>query len=263
MLAVEFEGSMLITQTWIFEVTVVAGLPLEHFATQTVQYARREDSFALGFDVSLDDDAVVMPLALVLPQLPRLCPGDRDVGGGGGRQGGPGRRDGPGGRPGDGTDDPTAQDCGSQNDGPDFRFYTNYHTSGSILDYYTSGSISWTVSMALSNPLGVGYGIKDIDLRVDKTESRWVPDNHGSGDLVPHSRVVTQFDLVDCHSITCVFVPANCSADQACGRVPFSVTGTLKAPMSEVQDTDRFDLDINSERVATSSHDYTVASSGK
>ncbi len=247
MIEVEFEGNMLITQIWTFDVTLFSGLPLEHFATQTIQYSRREDGLAFGLDISLDDDAVVMPLNLVLRQLPRQCGGGPDgVAGGNGGGRGDGRR--PGGHAGDGVGDSPTQDCGPQNEGPDLRFYTNLHTRGSIMDY--SGS----ATMELSNPLGVGYGIKYMDLRVDKMVHQWVRGSpHHPGHSVTHPRIVTQIHLESCHSSPCVYVPANCTADKPCGRVPLGVTGTLIASVSEVQDTEHLELNINGRHTATSS----------
>eukprot|EP01043_Picozoa_sp_COSAG02_P127584 COSAG02_NODE_64964_length_259_cov_0.643750_1_plen_82_part_10 len=79
---------------------------------------------------------------------------------------------------------------------------------------------SGTMTMELSNPLGVGYGVKNIDLRVDKMVHQWVPgQGRQRGHVETNSRIITQFHLGGCHSIPCVYVPANCTADQACGRV--------------------------------------------
>ena len=90
---IEFEGSMLVTTTWTFDITLFNGPALEHAGTESITYTRRDGGVAFGFDVSLDDDAVIMPLDLVLPQLPRSCvnggmggpdPDDPNSGGGGG-----------------------------------------------------------------------------------------------------------------------------------------------------------------------------------
>jgi hypothetical protein len=240
MMTIEFEGSMLITQTWTFDITLFNGPSLEHFASQSIQYAWRDGGLALGFDVSLDDDAVVMPLDLVLWQLPRVCSGGLAGGPGGRDDGGP-PRDGP---PGDSAPPPTPN-CVQANEGPDMRFVTDVHTAGSLMDG------SGTTTMELSNPLGVGFAIKNINLRVDKVTHQWIPAPRGShqhGHSVDRAHIITSAHLTECGGHTpCVSVLAHCVADQACGRVHFGVGATLLVDYSEVQDVDHAQLNINRE----------------
>ena len=125
------------------------------------------------------------------------------------------------------------------------RFVTDVHTAGSLMDG------SGTVTMELSNPLGVGFAIKNINLRVDKVTHQWIPAPRGShqhGHLVDRAHIITSAHLTECGGHTpCVSVPAHCAADQACGRVHFGVGATLLVDYSEVQDVDHAQLNINRE----------------
>ena len=177
--------------------------------TQVIQFAARDEGLALGFDIAFGDAEEVMPFDLVLPQLPHVCIGglakDEPTGGG---------------------SPPTAP---TQICSPDYRFWTDIETTDSLVD----GTA--TAIMHMSNPFGVGYGIRRMQLLVNKPTGgpTWHaadPDSHRGGywGPPPPPQRVGIIHASHCHSHgPCLYVPAHCSLNSSCGGKIFRVEGSV------------------------------------
>jgi hypothetical protein len=106
--------------------------------------------------------------------------------------------------------------------------------------------VSSTLSLEMSNPLGVSYAIKSIDLPIYKFTREWNREQHRRQD---HVLLVTEAQLVGCSDRTpCVYVPAYCPADRWCGQVPMSVQATLLVDYSEIRTVGDLNLNIHGEQ---------------
>ena len=143
----------LASSTWYYNVTLFNGASLANVAAGAMTWARRDNDFAVGVDLSLDDRSIILPMDVVLPQPEMSCdtplfsdnPSTESGSGGGGGPPGVGG----GGRGGRGGDDPPAGDGGPPPPPPVFTV-SDVHTDYSL----TSGTAS--VSGTVSNYLGIG-----------------------------------------------------------------------------------------------------------
>jgi hypothetical protein len=242
---VEFQGSMLITQAWTFDVTLFNGPALEHAGTESITFVRRDGGAAFGFDISLDDGAVVMPLDLVLPRLPYTCLN----GGLGGipdatTGGGPPARAPPPSPPPPPVPLPEPVDPVTPAPAPaiaeDLRVVTNVVTDGSLTDG------EGTVTMEMSNPFGIGYGIINVIASVVKVTHSWDTNARVARDH--HMSLGPPAHMLNCAGLSpgtsCLYVPAHCPASSDCGRVPISISARMTADYSEVRDTQSLELSI-------------------
>ena len=117
------------------------------------------------------------------------------------------------------------------------RVVTSVVIAGSVTDGLGS------ISMELSNPFGIGYGIKSVIVPVNKVTHSWDTNARMLRDY--HLTLGPPAHMLNCLGLeVCAYVPAHCAHDTDCGKVPMALEARMTADYSEVQDAEHLELNI-------------------